>query len=131
MKRKPETPEEKFQAAKEIIASRDYKIFTPVWRYFRHQHQFIAATSYICKRLFLLQLRKGGVLTVRALPPSHGDRVILHAIESELRISISIEKPLFRLTTEDPWDAARLYVAPRERDEFDLFVKELPRTRLP
>lgn len=127
--KKPMTPADHFAAAREIIASSDYKIFTPNGRYYKQKLQLIAAKSYGTKSLFLLQL-KNNILIVRGLPPQYSDRSIVQKMERELGIAIPIEKPLRRFSFE-PWDAARLYVTPTERIEFDLFVQETLDTRLP
>lgn len=120
--KKPITPAEYFAAAKEIITSSDYKVFTPRWRFFRQKLQLIAAKSYGGKKLFLLQLRNNK-LVVRGLPPNYGDRLIVYKIERELKISIILGEPLFSLADKS-WDVASHYIAPREQDEFDLFIKK-------
>ncbi len=120
----PKTPLKNFEAAREILASNGYKIFTPNGRFFHHKHQFIAAKAYLGKRLLLIQLRRGRTLATSSLPPRYEDPSIIAKIEQELGVSFHIDRPLFRLTTEDdPWDAARFYISPKERGEFDLFVK--------
>jgi hypothetical protein len=128
--KKPMTPVDHFEAAREILAHSNYKIFTPHGRYFRQKHQLIAAKSFGTKKLFLLQLRKD-TLMVSALPPCYGDSSVVQKIEHELGITITKGRPLFRLTDDDPWDAARFYITPRGQIEFDLFVKENLNARLP
>lgn len=123
------TPSDYFAAAKEIIANSNYKVFTPHGRYFRQKLQLIAATSFVQNRFFLLQLRKD-LLVVRELPPYHGDRSLVHKIETELGVTVTIDRPLFRLG-DDPWEAARFYVTPPEQSEFNLFVNENSNARLP
>ena len=121
--KKAMTPADHFAAAKEIITSNDYKVFTPRWRYFRQKLQLIAAKSYRGKKLFLLQL-KNSELVVRGLSPNYGDRVIVNKIERELKISIIWGEPLPCQTDKSWEDAAPLYIAPREQAEFDLFIKK-------
>lgn len=129
--KKPMTPADHFAAAREIIASSNYKIFTPNWRYFRQKLQLVATKSYVTKNLFLLQLRNN-ILVVNELPPSYGDRGLVHKIAHELGIHVTVARPLPRLgECFDPWDAARLYIKPSEQAEFDLFVKENLNARLP
>lgn len=117
------TPIEQFEAARVIIASRGFKIFTPNRRYFRQENQLIAATSFILKKLFLLQLRNGE-LVVRQLPPNYGDSTVVSSLKRELDIPIRTTRPLLRLTRGDPWEAAACYVTPQERGEFELLTKK-------
>lgn len=127
--KKPMTPVDHFEAAREILANSNYKIFTPHGRYFRQKHQLIAAKSFGTNKLFLLQLRND-TLVVRALPPCYGDSSVVQKIGRELGIAITNGKPLFRLG-DDPWEAARYYITPRGQIEFDLFVKDNLNARLP
>ncbi len=120
---KPMTPADYFAAAREIIASSNFKIFTPNHRYFRQEHQLIAVTSFILKKLFLLQLRSGE-LVVRQLPPNYGDSTVVSSLKRELDIPIRTTRPLLRLTRGDPWEAAACYVTPQERGEFELLTKK-------
>lgn len=124
MKTVPTTLFGKFEAARDLSSHAGFRIFLPSRRYFRAEHQFIAASNDTkAKGVFRLWIRKG-MLWIEFLP-FYEHRRHQRFLENELETKILQRRHHPAMRRFDP---IHKMVAASEHYEFDLLVSDI---RLP
>ena len=121
---KPATLLECFELAKRLSAEAGFKIFTPSRKYFRAEHQFIAASDDTrAKGIFRIWIHKNA-LWIEFLPFYENSRHVTF-LESALGKKLKRRKHRSAMRRFDP---LHQMVTASEHEEFDHF---LPDVRLP
>lgn len=118
VKVKPETLLEKFEMARELSFLAGFRVFPPSRRYFRAEHQFIAASNDTkAKGVFRIWIRKNE-LWMEFLP-FFENRKHKQFLEEELNLKIKQRqhKPAMRR-----FDPAHKMVAASQHYEFNLLI---------